>query len=1110
MADHGPDNLTILVCTGSGCAAKQIILDENGVPRSIPYNAGKRFRPRYASVANFDDLATVLDSLAPLPQCFVIRGTGREDVAAQIRNDPDATVKRRMTGAGAAFEPAARQWLAIDLDAIPAPTGTDPITDPDDAIEYLIGLLPPEFHDARCWWQWTASQGFKPDTLNARIWFWLDRPVGDQELRRWAEHVNSTVGFRLIDSALFQPVQPHYTAGPIFNGVADPLSRRTGRRHGLDDEVSLVLPQAAERTRQRQTDGSQSYRDTCGVEGYLARMGDGDGLDGFYQPIKRAIASAVRLLGPYLDQEGLKAHIRAAIENAPKRPDRAADCVRYAGDEFLDPLIFTIVGWERESRGHADARSVTTSAPTYPLPVTDVTDVRARVRATVKHMLGEALAYWSFHDDYVLARALREAGLPVPGGNLRGLYRGTPTEIGLRADCGLGKSQVTRELTSIMLQERPGSKVIVATPTVDLAEKAASEARAIGLKAVAIRGRDQPVPGWTSSRDTDKAPRMCGDPDAVEDCKDAGIAIEKSACARVVDGVELRCSLFDSCRYQTQKSEAEHADVIYMAHQYLFYPKFGFIGDVSLVVIDESFWQAGLMGLGKARITLTCAGLQETRYFLARNGRVDDEAPNDWNTYAGRLASAISGNGEGWLTRSTIEAAGITKEIAEVAGDLALRLRVDPGITPGMDPRKRRRQSEAARETNQFSKKARATWNAIVEMFAAGRAATGNIHCGVIDRDQDGGEIFGARLLYRNDIHTDWHVPTLLLDATLREELIKPYFPWVIVHDTPTVAMPHVTVRQVVGAPVSAHKLIDDDYRRTKDKTTAANHQTAIHRFARMVARGRDQVLLVAQKKVETRLNAMGLPATVETTHFNATAGIDSWKVIDQLQTYGRTLPGLREVEFIAAAVTGQPVQLSDPDGWYQQVPGGIAMADGTTYRVTLDRHWHPVAEAIRWAICEGEVIQTIGRARGVNRTAADPCEIIIATDLPLPIAVHEVVPWEAPDRFDEMALCGAVLENAADMARAYPDLWENHEAAKKAKQRSGTNAYNDTYIKAFVPLLVGYRPVGAGQKDRRGWFDMTIISDPRAWLEERLGPLAKYEVMVAHEIIDAAAEPVS
>ena len=63
---------------------------------------------------------------------------------------------------------------------------------------------------------------------------------------------------------------------------------------------------------------------------------------------------------------------------------------------------------------------------------------------------------------------------------------------------------------------------------------------------------------------------------------------------------------------------------------------------------------------------------------------------------------------------------------------------------------------------------------------------------------------------------------------------------------------------------------------------------------------------------------------------------------------------------------------------------------------------------------------------------------------------------------------------------------------------------------KEFVPLLVRYRPVGGGQKDRNARFDQTMIIDPRAWLEERLGLLAKYEVLVAHENSNVAAEPVS
>ncbi len=40
----------------------------------------------------------------------------------------------------------------------------------------------------------------------------------------------------------------------------------------------------------------------------------------------------------------------------------------------------------------------------------------------------------------------------------------------------------------------------------------------------------------------------------------------------------------------------------------------------------------------------------------------------------------------------------------------------------------------------------------------------------------------------------------------------------------------------------------------------------------------------------------------------------------------------------------------------------------------------------------------------------------------------------------------------------------------------------------------VKYRPVGRGQQTRRAWVNRTILTAPRVWLEERLGPLALFE----------------
>src|SRR5690606_40182842 len=121
---------------------------------------------------------------------------------------------------------ALRRWLLVDMDAITPAVGIDPAEDPESAIEYLIGLLPDEFADASCWWQWSSSAGLKGDHLSAHLWFWLNRPLGDGDLARWAKFVNAKAaaerGIRkLVDRQLFTTNQPHYTARAEYLGFAD-------------------------------------------------------------------------------------------------------------------------------------------------------------------------------------------------------------------------------------------------------------------------------------------------------------------------------------------------------------------------------------------------------------------------------------------------------------------------------------------------------------------------------------------------------------------------------------------------------------------------------------------------------------------------------------------------------------------------------------------------------------------------------------------------------------------------------------------------------------------------------------------------------------------------
>jgi hypothetical protein len=68
----------------------------------------------------------------------------------------------------------------------------------------------------------------------------LDHPINDDNLHRWAQGIDSP-----IDVRLFNAVQPHFTAAPIFAyDVTDPCPVRHGLIKGTRDVVTLDLSKA--------------------------------------------------------------------------------------------------------------------------------------------------------------------------------------------------------------------------------------------------------------------------------------------------------------------------------------------------------------------------------------------------------------------------------------------------------------------------------------------------------------------------------------------------------------------------------------------------------------------------------------------------------------------------------------------------------------------------------------------------------------------------------------------------------------------------------------------------------------------------------------------------
>jgi hypothetical protein len=265
----------------------------------------------------------------------------------------------------------------------------------------------------------------------------------------------------------------------------------------------------------------------------------------------------------------------------------------------------------------------------------------------------------------------------------------------------------------------------------------------------------------------------------------------------------------------------------------------------------------------------------------------------------------------------------------------------------------------------------------------------------------------------------------------------------------------------------------------------------------------------------------IALPEGIALEHFNAIAGLDDHKHVRLLVTIGRTLPPPAAVEAIAGALTGAQPALEAPTGrGYGRVPRALRMAGAGGIGVeNCSQHVDPVAEAVRWQVCEAELIQAIGRGRGVNRTAETPLDVDMVGDTVVPVTVTEALPWEAPSEMVEtMASDAIALTAPADMARAWPSVWENAEAARNAlrklgaKVRAGGVPIDQAVKSLYRDLLIGILPLDATIIYRRAaakvhlavaFFDPHQLPNPTAWLREKQGELAErlHYLWQSHEI---------
>ena len=716
--------------------------------------------------------------------------------------------------------------------------------------------------------------------------------------------------------------------------------------------------------------------------------------------------------------------------------------------------------------GHLPPRVLPAAEPVLVEPGLPVPEARAALDAVLVQACDQ------IHDWHVTGRFVPDGD--VPDGAIRA------PRIGVRATVGLGKTaQSRRHLLALGAKLKKAGLphgIVVFTPSHVLAEESAAAWRAGGVTVAVHRGFEAQHP-------EQKGP-MCRDLDMVRMALAAGQSAFANSCLRKGGS---RCHAFDGCLKQENLDEVGRADVVIAPYDTLFSGLAVKADDVAVLMIDEGCWPRALRETrGMFVETLAAAEVD-----LPQKG---DDAQAEADAWAQlfalrqRIAQALAANGLGSFARTRLVDAGLTSTDCLSAAVLEAQLRPDPELRPGL-PQGARKQAAVMAQAAERAIRRERLFLAMCDLLRGDVERNGRIR--VMSADAKTG-LHEVVVLDLHRLHPGFAAkPVLHLDATLRPELAETVLPGLQVSAI-TAEAPHMSLTAVQGSFGKA-TLCADPLAATSENQRRANRlQECVDHVrweARRVAPGR--VLVVTYMACEAAF--LGLPG-VDVVHFNAIAGLDAYRDVALLIVIGRPLPPDMALQPLVGGYFGQ-----EAEGGYTQVLRSVPLRNGRQGVLRVMQHEDPQAEILRVAICDDEVIQAIGRGRGVNRTADSPLEVQVLADVALPLVHDRVIAWETicPDIVQRMLLAGVAVDSPADAAVLYPALFSHPEQAKTAFRRGGFKGQNPiSYIYREMTLKSArYSRGGRGHGLQTAYWlegDAAII---RATVEQALGPLAVWDV---------------
>lgn len=1067
------------------------------------YDKAAEFEPKEVAVENFVALVDLLKGLENQDDCLVVMGR----ITPPYRSAKVMPRRKKYRdGVPASLEDAGAMVAHFDLDDEDIPDGfgwQDPASLARATWE-IVKRRVPALEGVSVYWQASSSAGTQDAGNKAKFHFWvlLDRPLFENQRRELYQLAGS-------DKQLACPIQPHYTAAPIFVGVPDPLSGlpRSGVIHGERERVrvdNVDLKKAPTPVANRKSNSCQ--------QGSLSPAPSETGLRGTWgerqlelacQRIVNAEQRNVEInrqayfiggavAADLLSEDVAFEQLKKAAENSGH--DRHQEALE---NGFRDGLQSPLEWNDRPAKP--------TSVPAYfPASTRDRQETIEASRLMIANWVKDAIAFIRNEAAGPAPRVMqwgtqgigKTSQLVGPDEKPNGPRKQDGEQVVLGGQPG-GLHKATGLISAMFL---PGHAKCEET-----ADVYRRNAPVDAPPCLVVRGRNRPDPDGSAGQ------KMCLVPELAEHVARQGYTVRSTLC--------LKCPLRKRCGYLRQErmveklSQSDRGVVLFAPHEYAFLP---LPAEVSpdLVVFDEAPGDRVL-----EKIPLSLDDLKTNLQFGGTRFQVSEKTRNDMEADAiatardlvkPMLKSVLEAfDEEHGLCLDTLRIAGIGPASVDAALN-ALYLFSDKRV-PGMLGEKLSglNADMPVEKTQRFASGLAGLYKPentlridhlrlFLEVLKSELATAQSTPTAIVPTPGKLREFHVVRL--RKLMHGA-DTPFLHIDGTGDPELAKIMFGADLVAHRFSVER-NAKVTQVVGNKFSSKYVLGQKNDTELVEGEIAEKSERLRQRIRTVLDRHSDAAVFASKKIR---EALGLAGHARAGHFNALRGLNSWKAYKTAIIIGREQPPLQDVELTArafAARLGRSLRSSKPVWEWRGIRTG-----GEPYPVSIMTHPDPIVEKVLHQMREAELAQALDRIRLIHNQ--EPKEVFLLNEIAVDVTVDKIIQWRdfwpGGTRVDRASKdFGFVPLNGREATLLLPSIWSNHETANKdlkPLRLVSDQVYEELlYTNPDSKILCHVRYKRSVQKPQRAHWREAIVFSPgaeaQAVLERVAGKLGGFEVL--------------